>query len=196
MPERFTPKEAWKEAQFIKKAAEERVEKGAARSPDAAEYEFLSGRLDILRQSEPNHYENSLLLGELAKNVETVRPQIREAFLRVIMPASDRGLNEAISRADEIKTYVEQQVRLGIDPKIARAKKLGDVVASCLDAQLKAFEEQIAADPNLQNANADELQRLKRYHLGPETQTLWRARVSEALNTLLDNQARWEQMRS
>jgi superfamily I DNA/RNA helicase len=187
MSERFRPEEALREAHFIKKEIADQSEHEISTSADAAQYEVLSGRLDELHKSDPLRYEAVVRLSEMEEALENVRPDIRRAFVRVLELVGEIGWREALSRTDEIRLYINEQGRLGHDSNSARGEKINEVVEECLRKQLKQGEEQLATDPSLNTATVDELDKLRRYHLGQERLNLWRSKVTEMLERAVQN---------
>lgn len=185
MSERYTAEEARREAQAMQKTKEERAAKGGQLF-DAAEYELWSDRLDELRKSDPERYETALRLAGLAKDAESVRPKIQEAYRRVIAEDGDLGWREALARAEEIRSYLVEQHNSGRDSDSLRVEKVNEVIDECLKKQLETYEQHLALDEGLQSATSAELQKLKRYFLGPEVQSLWRRRATAMLTNALE----------
>lgn len=186
MPERFAPEEAWKEAQLLQALAEERAHKGLSKDSNAAEFDFLSEKLDSVRKDDPLLYEKALRMPELSKEAESVPPAVREAFLQIDTDAAIIGFREVYSRIDDIKSYVEQQTALGRDPEIALKEKKSEIVDGALQAQVDQLRQLIASSPTLRNTSPAELHILERYYLGPEIEALRKKVIAERLDRMLE----------
>ncbi len=188
MPERLTPEEAWREARFIQKASQEEAHKRGSEQTDAADYESMSGALETAQQNDQPRYERLLRLGERANETELVDPELREAFLRIVNDATEPVKDTLKQRAGEIRLYVEQQKHFGESADTKRKEKITQVVDEYLSQVLERVDRALSDTPEFKRRSRDEgdLDKLKRYHLGPETQSMWRDHVAKVLERLTD----------
>jgi hypothetical protein len=189
MPERLAPEEAWREAQFIQNAAHEQATERGAQQADAADYESTSGTLDTAQQDDQPQYERLLRLGELASEAEPADPKLREAFLRIVNNAAEPVKDSLKQRAGEIRLYAEQQALSGKRTDVARKEKITQVVDEYLSQVLERVDRALNEAPEFKRKSretAEGLEKLKRYHLGPETQATWKDYVGKVLERLTD----------
>src|SRR5207244_1751152 len=88
MPERFTPEEAWREAQFLEGAAKRQSNQEGSDETIARHFDRLSIRLDATRKENPLLYEASLNLAEQAQKIESIDPELRRQFLTLVSRVS------------------------------------------------------------------------------------------------------------
>lgn len=179
MGEQFTPEEAFQEAQFIKQAASETEGRIGDSGFEAAKYESLSKRLDAMRQNFPGDYEIALRLGDLGNEAEVISPDLRQRFIQIVGPASRSALEQALSRENELRAY--------INGGGSETEKINEIVDECIKTEIDRVDKLVAADQTLQNMRPEDLEKLRRYHLGTDAQSVLKIGISNALKGLLKN---------
>jgi len=189
MPERLTPEEAWREAQFVQNASQEEAHKRGEEKANVTDYRSMSSALETAQQDDQPRYERLIRLGELAEETEPVDPKLREVFLRIVNEATEPVKDTLKQRAGEIRLYVEQQTLSGKRKDVTRKEKITQVVDEYLSQVLGRVHQALSEAPEFRRRsleNAADLDKLMRYHLGPETQAMWKDYVARALERLSD----------
>ena len=189
MPERFTPEEALREAQFLQEAAKRQAKQEGTDGPEARHFEFISRKLDSAKESDPALYENALDLAERNVEVQSIDPELRRLFSALIERVSAPVMSRFRDRVEELRVFTRDQA-----PNVSKAElqnlredRKKEIVSEYIDSELQNADELLQNDGQISQAfqgKEDQLQRLKEYHFGPTSVKLIRQRLPKMIDEL------------
>lgn len=189
MPERFTPEEALREAQFLREAAKRQAKQDGTGEPEARHFEFMSEKLDSAREGDPTLYESSLELAERNTEVQNIDPELRRLFTDLVDRASVPVMRRFRDSVDALRDFTKEQASRVSKTELAilREEKKKEIVSAYIDYELKNADELLRNDGTVRQAfqgKEDQLQRLREYHFGPTTVELIRRQLPKMIDEL------------
>ena len=189
MPERYTPEEALREAQFLEEAAKRQAKQDGTGVLEARHFEFMSGKLDSAKESDPALYENALDLAKLNAEVQNIDPELRRLFSDLVERVGAPVMGRFRDRVEELRDFTKEQAPHVSKTELAnlREAKKKEIVSEYIDSELRNADELLRNDGQIRqvfHSKEDQLQRLKEYHFGPTTLKLIRQQLPKMIDEL------------
>jgi hypothetical protein len=189
MPERYTPEEALREAQFLQEAAKRQAKQDGRDELEARYFEFMSEKLDSARKGDPTLYENALDLAERNAEVQNIDSELRRLFTALVDRASAPVMRKFRDRVEELRDFTKEQASRVSKTELAnrREERKKEIVSEYIDSELKNADQLLENDDKLRQAfqgKEDQFKLLREFHFGSTTVEVIRQQLPKIIDEL------------